>query len=224
MLSNLLDLLFQSPTMFQIFVSKHPQWYASHVVAGKVTYTMAQADCRHPTDGDLPSDDELDTTLAQSDESGSLLDAVGTRFTIGDAKNIVWETTGRMPLKAGQSILFSPFWYHRIIPPTLYASKSAVTLVAKYKKDPMHVPYKDVQNRQHTCYLLRPDEILPETTTKKLACYKVFELYQSLANPFLNVEAGLDVFPCDPDKLHDTKDHEFNKYQYTSADLHHNEL
>jgi len=187
-------------------IHQHPRWFASYVIAGGSTYTMAQPGCPHPNEDEtqLPTVQELDRHLATS---GSLIDKVGTRFTMNRTHDIVWETTEVLTLSQGQSLLFSPLWYHRVIPPPPNAAHATMTLVIKYHPEPgiarRHT--KDRDRPLRNIFLLVPKEI-DAPNTDKWICISMMDLYLTLSDPTLDVEQGLPIFPCTEDTVHSARD------------------
>ena len=194
---------------------KHKRWFASRVIAGSITYSMFRPDCPHSLDENkLPTDQELDENLA-SVHNGTLLDQLGTRFTKTVDKQAVWETAEVVNLQEGDTLVFSPSWYHRIPPQATDAAYSAMSIVVKY--EPLPLP---------DGALVVDADGIDDFDSKKAACYKMIDLYRALSNENLDVKKGLPRFPCDAMKLHDMAKHDFSihKDQFVQgAVLHHDD-
>jgi hypothetical protein len=192
------------------------------MVSGTISYTVFRPDCPHPQESNLPTDVELDKDLASS-ANGTLLDQPGTRFTKSLNRKVVWETAESIHLHAGDTLVFSPSWFHRIPPQSKDATHSGVTLVAT------HVPKNPNPPRnfnQGGVFMLDPRGLDDKTTTKA-ACYKQIDLYRELSDPNLNIQEGLPRFECHASKLHglfrdDFSDHT-DAFVYNAV-LHHEEL
>jgi len=181
-------------------IHQHPRWYASYVVTGQTTYTMVRPTCPTPTDmaSSLSTVEELEK---ESPITGtSLIDTPGTRFHM-ESTDVVWETTEVVPITQGQSVVFSPLWYHRVIPPLDDATHAAVTLVSKF------LPERAIgrKKRANPNYLLIPHDILP-AYSENLVCFRLLDLYHALVNPELDVHRGLELFPCTDRTIHSTED------------------
>jgi len=170
---------------------------------------MNQPGCSRANESTLPSVEELDRTLSTS--AGSPLDQVGTRYTMTSSSSsaqhntgVVWETTEVLTIQQGQSLLFSPTWYHRVIPASAQATHSAMTLVVKYKQEPSIMQAKD-HGQDRNVYLLKPLEVTAPNT-HKWVCYSLVDLFLVLTDPNLDVEQGLPRFPCTEDTVHSPKD------------------
>jgi len=174
-------------------IHQHPRWYASYVVVGKTTYTMVRPNCPTPTDmaSPLSTVEEL-----ENGDGSSLIDTPGTRFHMRST-DVVWETTEVVPITQGQSLVFSPLWYHRVIPPVDNATHAAVTLVAKF------TPERSIgsEKTEEPNYLLIPDDIEPGNS-ENLVCFRLLDLYAALVNPELDVHRGLELFPCTDKTMH----------------------
>jgi hypothetical protein len=185
------------------------------MIAGSITYTMFRSGCLHPWDKrKMPTDAELDKDLASS-PNGTLLDQLGTRFTKTTDKQAVWETAEVVQLQAGDTLVFSPSWYHRIPPQSKDAPYSAMSIVVK------HTPMPTYEGAT----ILKPGGI-DGFDTDKAACYKLIDLYSALTNPSLDIQKGLPRFPCDPNKLHDMEEHDFSNHTHDfvkDGKLHHDQ-
>jgi hypothetical protein len=160
----------------------------------------------------MPTDAELDIDLA-SYPNDSSVDQPGTRFTKTKFRAVVWETTESIHLKAGDTLVFSPNWFHRIPPQSKDATHSGVTFTAKHQ--PTH--------KYEGAITLNPKG-LDSFDTAKAACYKLIDLYRELTNPNLNLQQGLPRFPCHASRLHNFTEHEFGDHKddfVKNATLHH---
>lgn len=184
-------------------MKKHPRWFASRVTAGRVTYTMARPDCPKSAseengsnvDLHLPTTEDLDDPyLDHASADGTKLDVVGSRYHM-KRSDVVWETAEVVTLRPGQTVLFSPAWFHRIVPPAYDATHAAVTIVAKYVKDPVNVSHNPKRRipRGASAWVLKPAEIKAETTTKSVDCYNLMEIIHELRSPDLDMERGLKL-------------------------------
>jgi hypothetical protein len=189
------------------------------MVTGTISYTVFRPDCPLPREKNMPTDVELDEDLASA-QNGTLLDQPRTRFTKNLNTKVVWETTESIHLRAGDTLVFSPSWFHRIPPQSKDATHSGVTLVAK------HVPRSSRHNSNQGAFMLDPRGLNDKTTTKA-ACYKLVDLYRELSNPNLNIQRGLPRFECHASRLHDLFKDDFSDHMngfVESAVLHHEEL
>jgi len=193
-------------------IHQHPRWYASYVVAGKLTYTMVQPNCPAPTDmlSPLSMVEELEK---ESQITGtSLIDTLGTRFHM-HSTDVVWDTTEVVQLMQGQSLVFSPLWYHRVVPPVDNATHAAVTFLAKFNRERSigDQSNQGQRGRDHRLnYLLIPEDITPENSPRPI-CYRLLDLYDALLHPELDVQRGLELFPCTNDTMHTVSDvNDFN--------------
>jgi len=164
-------------------------------VAGEVTYTMARADCPQPGETNLPTFEDLDNNLAYVGPSGTLVDVSGLRYHLGHS-DVVWQTEEVIKIQRGQSLLFSPSWYHRVIPQTYDATHTSVTLVVKYRKDAVNVSSNKRRVPSAESFILKPEEI-KANTTKKLACYNVLDVIEALLDPTLDESNGIKILPCE---------------------------
>jgi hypothetical protein len=164
----------------------------------------------------MPTDSELDKDLASSPNGTSMLDQLGTRFTTTKDKKAVWETAEIIHLQAGDTLVFSPSWYHRIPPQSKDAAYSAMSIVIKHKAEPTYEGAFQVIPRGGQSF-----------DTHKAACYKLIDLYRELSNPNLDTKNGLPRFHCDASRLHAFKEHEFANHKdhfIENAVLHQDEL
>ena len=123
----------------------------------------------------LPTFDQLES----SSKSSSLVDKKGTRYHIRH-QNVVWETTEVISLQPTQSLLFPPSWYHRLVPPTDKDDRTSITLVAKYRMDPIVANGSQRQQvKQSTYMVMKPKELLANTTTKQ-SCYHILHVVQAM--------------------------------------------
>ena len=111
---------------------RHTRWWASHTVAGTIVHTMAQPTCPRADESSptraVPMFAALDANLSAATHLGTAIDVEGSRWRL-PGHHSVWTTTEVLPIHAGTTVLFSPNWYHRVIPPTADASHSAMTLL-----------------------------------------------------------------------------------------------
>jgi len=187
-------------------IHQHPRTYASYVVAGQTNYTMVRPDCPTPTEmvSPLPTMEELEMEMPITGKS--LIDTPGTRFHM-NGEGVVWETQEVVLLTQGQSVVFSPLWYHRVPPPAVDATHAAVTFIAKFRGERS---IGNINRRKKINYLMIPDDIAPENT-EKLICFRLLDLYGALVHPELNVQLGLGLFPCTDDTMHGGDDaNDFN--------------
>ena len=102
---------------------RHTTWWAAASVAGTLVHSLAQPRCASsPADPPPPRLEELDASLAAN---GSAADVMGSVYTVG---GVEWETTDVVNVAAGQSLLFSPSWVHRVVPAAAGATHAAVSL------------------------------------------------------------------------------------------------
>eukprot|EP00933_Yihiella_yeosuensis_P007194 TRINITY_DN11211_c2_g1_i1.p1 TRINITY_DN11211_c2_g1~~TRINITY_DN11211_c2_g1_i1.p1 ORF type:complete len:466 (-),score=52.26 TRINITY_DN11211_c2_g1_i1:129-1526(-) len=112
----------------------HSEWFASRVVAGSITHTIAGPTCT--AEGDAPSFDSLDLGLEKLvHNNGTAIDVVGTKYSVAE-QHVAWETKEVATLQTGQTVLFAPTLFHRVIPPPHGTKKAGVTFVVKYLYDP----------------------------------------------------------------------------------------
>ena len=162
----------------------------------------------------MPTDTELDKDLATF-PNDSPLDKTGTRFTKTTYKDVIWETTESIHLHAGDTLVFSPSWFHRIPPQSKGSTHSAVTFTAKHKPRPIY----------EGAFTLNPKAI-DSFDSEKAACFKMIDLYRELTNPNLNLQKGIPRFPCHASRLHHFEEHSFsdNKDHFiANAVLHHDD-
>ncbi len=124
-------------------VHRHQRWFASITTVGSLTHTMAEPTCPRASESlcSVPSFDTLDEGLAANNNNhsaqsslGTVIDRVGSRWRIREGET-VWTTTDVVAVEAGESVLFSPNWFHRVIPQQRGAPYAAVTLRAQYHGD-----------------------------------------------------------------------------------------
>ena len=140
---------------------RHTHWFPSHTVAGTVLHTIAHPTCpsaaeRHATGGSAPEAEpeasaphaplaavtvptfaELDVNLSHAvfPSKPSPIDVPGTRWRLLPGRQAVWETTEVVPVPSGHTVLLSPSWYHRVVPPPAGATHAAMTLRVEYMAD-----------------------------------------------------------------------------------------
>ena len=163
---------------------------------------MFRPDCPRSLDKKImPTDQELDKHLASS-SNGTRLDQLGTRFTQPRNKHAIWETTEKIRLQAGDTLVFPPNWFHRIPPQSKDAAHSGMSIVVKYYPMPTY----------EAAFQLSPPGI-DNFDSEKVACYKLLDLYRALSNVTLDVQSGLPRFPCVATKLHDMIKHDFSNHK-----------
>merc|ERR1712183_484032 len=107
---------------------------------------------------------------------------MGYRFS---ASGATWETAEVTRISAGESVLFSPVWFHRVVPQASQATHAAVTLVATWQEAGM------------TSRARRPgDASVPFPQTGMHVCWSVRNLIKALRDPGINLSAGLPWPPC----------------------------
>jgi len=156
---------------------------------------MTRPECPKPADllSPLPTVEELEKDFPIT--GSSLIDQPGTRYYMSHLTgrtNVVWETTEVVQLKQGHSLVFSPLWYHRVIPPSDNVTHAAMTLTAQYN-DERSIGGND--RRAEDYRLLIPNEIEAETSVK-LVCFTLLDLYYALVDPNFDAKRGLELFPC----------------------------
>jgi len=182
------------------FIHQHPRWFASYVVTGQLAYTMTRPECPKASDlsSPLPSVEELEESYPIT--GFSLVDKPGTRYYISDdQKDVVWETTEVIQLKQGHSLVFSPLWYHRVVPPAENATHAAITLLARFEKD------KSIGTGYGNYNLEIPNEIEADHMEKPV-CFNLMDLYNALTNPAFDVKRGLELFHCTKENIHPLND------------------
>jgi hypothetical protein len=179
----------------------HPFWFASRVVAGSVTHSMAHPTCRTVANEDEPPRTfaELDADLPAAGPEGTQVDRVGAQYTLRDAKqphDMIWRTCEVVRLLAGETLLFPPSWFHRVVPPAEGASHAAVTLVAKYSGDIRYSDTGSARGKQSGHFVLRPSEFHTPNTRMRI-CWSVRTLVLALRDPHLDVRLGSHLLRCE---------------------------
>ena len=111
-------------------------WFASRMVAGSLTHTLAVPTCAHADDSAtladtaaLPSFADLDRDIAQVGPNGSRVDVVGSRYWRAGSRggDPPWRTAEVVRLEAGDSYVFAPSWF-RAPRPVISSDPHAVSL------------------------------------------------------------------------------------------------
>lgn len=151
-------------------IHTHSRWWASRTVVGSITHTISQPVCQVDTTG-LPSFAELDANLSSAPATGTAVDKIGSRYLIEkpsaqdqelgvEEPSQALETTDVVVVPSDASILFSPAWYHRVVPAPASARHAAVTFRVQdrqdatfdSKRDRLQVPHLGVgRSVYHTC-------------------------------------------------------------------------
>ena len=171
-------------------IHRHAKWWASRTVAGAIVHTIAQPTCpmaapRASIRGAWPRFDELDSSLADAGPAGTRVDVNGSRYLLSSA---VWKTTDVMRVDAGQSLVFSPSWFHRIIPTPRDATHWSMTMRVAY-----HREVKQVDSQ------LSPVALSTHYSNRSV-CFTRRDLVRALLHPhlrtFKGVQRGLPAIGC----------------------------
>ena len=182
----------------------HPNWFASAAIAGQVRYTKARPSCFGSR---LPTFAELDRGLADAEPDGTTVDEVGARYTLTRSE-VAWETTEVLDLTAGQSLTFSPSWFHRVVPPAKDATHVPLTLMVKHEADlrftrkdrrrerPTYAPPRSPTDRpDHEPYVLEPHAAnVPYSDAA--ACWGAEQLAAAMRGAGLDRARGVRSWSC----------------------------
>ena len=171
-------------------IHRHTRWFASVTVAGTVVHTMAQPTCpRAGEDLDMavPTFAHLDANLSHASfpEKASPIDVTGTRWRLAADRGAVWETTEVVSVPAGHTVLFSPSWYHRVVPPPADATHAAMTMRVEYMGDITFQRGKAVLD----------DAEIGVTPSAMAVCFTRWDLIHSLLQLPDNLEARRQGLP-----------------------------
>ena len=189
----------------------HARWFASAAIAGTVRYTMARPFCFGAS---LPTFKTLDADVADAGAEGTAIDAVGARYVLNRAE-VGWETREIVELRAGQSLVFSPAWFHRVVPPHSHATHSPLTLMVRHAEADLKFTRANRRRERSTTAPARPDD-RPDAEAYVLephaanvpysdahACWSSAELVRALREPRLDLERerqhGLRKLTCESD-------------------------
>eukprot|EP00933_Yihiella_yeosuensis_P011743 TRINITY_DN11935_c0_g1_i4.p1 TRINITY_DN11935_c0_g1~~TRINITY_DN11935_c0_g1_i4.p1 ORF type:complete len:468 (+),score=61.63 TRINITY_DN11935_c0_g1_i4:65-1405(+) len=167
----------------------HPLWFASRVVAGSLTHTLAAPTCL--AEAGFPTFESLDSNLAESD-NGTAVDIVGTKYSLAE-QLIAWETKEVTTVRAGQTVLFAPSWAHRVIPPPRDTSKTTVTFVAGFQDDPEIKALNDTKAGQRYKYASPEDLAVMESEMHQ--CWEKSDLIAGLRSGG-DFSEGISKLPC----------------------------
>eukprot|EP00933_Yihiella_yeosuensis_P011741 TRINITY_DN11935_c0_g1_i1.p1 TRINITY_DN11935_c0_g1~~TRINITY_DN11935_c0_g1_i1.p1 ORF type:complete len:475 (+),score=74.11 TRINITY_DN11935_c0_g1_i1:65-1426(+) len=168
----------------------HDSWMASRMVAGSVTHTLTSPTCL--AEADFPTFDSLDSFLAESD-NGTKVDVVGTRYSLPEQPT-AWETKEVTTVRAGQTVLISPAWHHRVIPPPRNTSKTSITFLARWRLDPEPKALKDDDITGQRFQYTMPDD-LAVASSDLHRCWELPDLIAELRSGG-DFSEGISKLPC----------------------------